>query len=146
MPGQGDLRPPRRGFVVGPDAGHPLTGAGGALLAGAADTGGLFSLIRSHAPAGDHVPRHVHASTDEGFFVLEGEYRVDCGADTFHASAGTFVYLPRGVPHAYTVGPTPATKLILAVPAGIEDFFVDLDAGLSADDVMHRHGVTFLPS
>jgi hypothetical protein len=42
---------------------------------------------------------------------------VDCGADSFPATVGTFMYLPRGVPHSYTVGPAPAAKLILTVPA-----------------------------
>jgi len=146
MPDDDGPSRPSRGFTIGPDGGQPLLGAGGTLLAGAADTAGLFSLVRSHAPAGDHVPRHVHADTDECFFVLHGTYQVDCGDDSFHATAGTFVYLPRGIPHGYTVGPVPASKLILAVPAGIEDLFTDLGTGLSAEEITRRHGITFLPS
>jgi len=36
------------------------------------------------------------------------------------------------------------SKLILAVPGGIEAFFDDLAAGVQLDDLTHRHGVRFL--
>ncbi|MQA17684.1 MAG: cupin domain-containing protein [Pseudonocardiaceae bacterium] len=133
-----------RGFVVSPDGGLPLPAAGGVVLASSADTGGHFTLIRSHAPAGDQVPLHIHAAEDECFYVLEGDYSITCGDDIFHAGPGAFVYLPRQVPHGYAVGTTAATKLILAVPAGLEAFFDDLAAGLSTDEITHRHHVTFL--
>ncbi|MQA05194.1 MAG: cupin domain-containing protein [Streptosporangiales bacterium] len=135
---------PARGFVVAAGQGSALPGAGGEVLASAADTGGLFSLIRSHTPAGDVVPLHVHSGTDECFFVLEGRYDIVCGDDSFHAEPGSFVYLPRGVPHRYTVGESPAVKLILSVPGGIESYFTDMGSGADAEELTHRHGVTFL--
>lgn len=60
----------RSGFVVSAGGGRPVTGAGGSLLASAADTGDAFSLLLSHAPTGDHVPRHVHDAVDEAFYIL----------------------------------------------------------------------------
>lgn len=133
-----------RGFVVSPDDGLPLPAAGGVVLASSADTAGRFTLIRSHAPAGDQVPLHIHADEDEYFYVLQGSYSITCGDDTFQAEPGAFVYLPRQVPHGYSVGTTAAAKLILAVPAGLEAFFDDLAAGLIPDEITHRHHVTFL--
>lgn len=69
-----------------------------------------------------------------------------CGTDRRRkAGLQDFVYLPRGVPHAWTVtGTWAATKLILAVPGGIESFFDDLGAGVTMDNPRHRHGVRFL--
>lgn len=133
-----------RGFVVRPEEGLALPAAGGQVLASAANTGGLFSLIRSHAPAGDQVPPHIHSSMDECFFVLDGTYKITCGEEGFEATPGSFVYLPRGVPHSYTVGAEAAAKLILTVPGGIENFFADFESGLDPEEMMHRHGVTFL--
>lgn len=133
------------GFLVAADGGRPLPAAGGVILAGSADTAGRFSLLRSHSPALDRVSLHVHRDMDECFYVLDGDYSIECGGETFDATTGSFVFLPRGVPHAYTVGPLGGTKLILAVPGGIEDFFTDLDAGMSLDELEHRHAVSFRP-
>jgi len=64
------------GFVVTAGGGRPVPGAGGSLLASAADTGGVFSLLLSHAPTGDRVPRHVHDTLDEAFYILDGQYHI----------------------------------------------------------------------
>lgn len=132
------------GFVRRAGEGPLLPGAGGSVLAGAVDTDGSFSLLLSHAPAGDAVPLHTHALESESFFVLAGTYQIDCGNETFEAGEQHFVHLPAGVPHAWrVVSETQGTKLILAVPGGIEAFFDDLVAGMSVDELTHRHGVQF---
>ncbi|GAB2758893.1 hypothetical protein GCM10027020_09040 [Nocardioides salsibiostraticola] len=134
-----------KGFVRHAGEGPPLPGAGGSVLAGAAETDGAFSLLVSHAPVGDGAPLHTHAQESESFFVLGGAYQIECGDERFQAREHDFVYLPAGVPHAWrVVGDTPGSKLILAVPGGIESFFDDLAAGVSIDDLTHRHGVHFL--
>jgi len=114
------------------------------LLASAAETGGAFSLLLSNAPAGDHVPLHVHDTVDEAFYLLDGQYRVHCGEQTWSAAAGDFVFLPRRIPHSYDVVDGPARKLILAVPGGIENFFEDLLSGVDPATINHLHGVRFL--
>ncbi|MHB8452892.1 MAG: cupin domain-containing protein [Mycobacteriales bacterium] len=77
--------------------------------------------------------------------MLAGRYRILCGERIFEAGAQDFVHLPRGVPHAWQVlGDTAGSKLILAVPGGIEDFFEDLAANTSMEELTHRHGVRFL--
>lgn len=121
-----------------------MPGAGGSLLASAAETGGAFSLLVSNAPAADHVPRHVHDTVDESFYILDGQYRIHCGEQEWTAAAGDFVFLPRGVPHSYDVIHGPARKLILAIPGGIENFFDDLLNGVDPTTITHRHGVKFL--
>jgi len=53
------------------------------------ETAGRFGLIESHQ-VGD-VPLHVHERDDEAFYILEGEYEIRCGEETFEAGPGTFV-------------------------------------------------------
>ncbi len=134
-----------KGFVLHAGTGPELPGAGGSVLAGAAQTDGAFSLLLSHAPAGDAAPLHVHDKESESFFVLAGQYQIQCDEEVFEAAEYDFVYLPRGIPHAWQVVSADAgTKLILAVPGGIEDFFHELANGASLEDLTHRHGVRFL--
>src|SRR5215217_7868327 len=52
----------------------------------------------------------------------EGEARFQIGEETIEASAGSFVFGPKDVPHTYTVDSGPARILFLLSPAGFEEF------------------------
>lgn len=88
----------RRGFMTAPGEGESLPTAGGHALALAAQTDGRLTVIDSRVGPHDETPLHVHAGMDEAFYIIDGAYTVRCGDDTFEASAGCFVYLPRGSP------------------------------------------------
>jgi len=46
------------------------------------------------------------------------------GEDLHHLAAGSFIYLPRGVPHAFRVtGTTPVRFLSFDTPAGLMDLY-----------------------
>jgi quercetin dioxygenase-like cupin family protein len=74
------------------------------VLASAEQTGGASSLMEERLPRGTEPPAHVHHREDEAFFVLEGSMTVPVGDETFPATAGSFVFCPRDVPHLLTVG------------------------------------------
>ena len=57
-------------------------------------------------PAGFGPPPHLHRREDEALYVLEGQMSVSCGEQTWTATPGSFVLLPRGIPHAFTVDAT----------------------------------------
>jgi quercetin dioxygenase-like cupin family protein len=84
------------------------------------ETGGRYTLIEVLDPEGEG-PLHVHHREDEGFWVLEGELTFQIGEDTIKASAGSFLFGPRGVPHAYTVDAGPARLLFILSPPGFEE-------------------------
>jgi len=91
------------------------------------DTGGMYALTDSVVPPQGEAPLHVYHREDEAFWVLEGELEILVGEDTFRASAGSFVRLPKGVRHTYkNVGMRPARVLALIVPAGLEKFFEEV--------------------
>ena len=52
---------------------------------------------------GEEPPLHTHNGEDEIFYVLSGELTVTCGEDSFDAGPMDFVFLPRDVPHSYTI-------------------------------------------
>lgn len=67
----------------------------------------------------------MHHTADEAFYILAGRLRGYCGDQTWQATTGSFVWLPRDVPHGYTVeGDEPARVLTITVPAGFERFVV----------------------
>lgn len=96
------------------------------LKATAASTGGAFGLVESLIAPGAAPPMHVHNEEDEAFYVLEGELTFQCGERTARATAGSFVFLPRGVPHGFVVeSDTPVRMLTLLVPGGGERIFAE---------------------
>jgi mannose-6-phosphate isomerase-like protein (cupin superfamily) len=96
------------------------------VKATAASTGGAYGLLESFVAPGFSTPLHVHHREDEAFWVLEGEVSMRCGDRTFRARAGSFVFLPRDVPHAFVVeNNAPARMLTLLTPGGGEGFFID---------------------
>ncbi len=49
------------------------------------------------------------------------------GGDTITASAGDFVYLPRGIAHSFkNAGDGCAKAVVLTTPAGLEGFFAEV--------------------
>jgi len=91
------------------------------------DTRGGFTLVEQIAPPGFGPPPHVHKSEEEAFFLLEGSISVTCGEDSWRVESGGFVFLPRGVPHAFRVGDEgPARLLQITSPAQFEKFMAEV--------------------
>jgi len=94
--------------------------------AAASDTAGAFSVIEIVQRRGGEPPLHVHHREDEAFYLLEGEMTFHVGEQRLQARTGSFVFLPRDVPHSFTVdGDGEAKVLQLSSPPGIEQFFRD---------------------
>ncbi len=56
----------------------------------------------------------------EAFYVLEGTLAYQAGDQLHELAAGSFIYLPQGVPHAFRItGTTPVRFLGLIAPAGL---------------------------
>ena len=96
------------------------------VKAAATQTGGALSIVEFTHPPGFAVPPHIHHTTDEGFYVLEGAMRGSCGDQTWQAASGSFVWLPRGIPHSYAVdGDETLRSLAITLPAGFERFVAE---------------------
>ena len=90
------------------------------FLASGEDTHGQFALIEAVARRGNVPPPHIHHREDEIFYVLEGEVVVSVGDRTIKGTAGTMLFLPRDVPHLFTIESEQSRMLILLTPAGLE--------------------------
>lgn len=103
------------------------------LLATAAETGGAFALVEETVRAGLEPPPHVHTREDEAFYLIDGDVEFQVGERTLRATPGTFVFLPRGVPHAFRVLTPTARLLVLLTPGGFERFFQEMARPLTDD-------------
>lgn len=98
----------------------------GALMrikARAEETGGALGLVEGTFYRGFGPPLHVHHREDEAMYVLEGEIRFRQGEDEFIASPGTWIWHPRGIPHAFKVESETARALVVVTPGGFERMF-----------------------
>jgi len=89
------------------------------------DMQGQFALLEIWGRNGSTPPPHIHHREDEIFYVLEGELTVTVGDRVLKATAGTTVFLPRNVPHSFTIDSAEGRMLVMLSPAGFEGWFKD---------------------
>jgi quercetin dioxygenase-like cupin family protein len=102
------------------------------FLATGEDTHGQFALIEAVARRGNVPPPHIHHREDEIFYVLEGEVVVSVGDRTIKGTAGTMFFLPRDVPHSFTIESEQSRMLIMLTPAGLEGWFKEFSVPAQA--------------
>ena len=118
-----------RAIVMGPGDGQTVANpARGGLTykARSGQTGGALTAWESTAAPGEGPPLHLHVNEDECMYVLEGQLRLRLDDTDHTAPAGSFVFIPRGLPHAWqNTGAGPARVLFVFTPAspGMERFF-----------------------
>jgi quercetin dioxygenase-like cupin family protein len=119
----------RPGFVTAAGDGQTLTNPAGAALtfmARAEQTGGAMMAFETGAAPREGPPLHTHVREDEVLYVLQGRLRVRLDEEIQEAPAGSFVFIPRGVPHSWqNVGDDQVRFLVVFTPAapGMEQFF-----------------------
>jgi quercetin dioxygenase-like cupin family protein len=101
-------------------------GALSTIKASAETTAGRVAVTENWAPRGHGSPLHVHHNEDEWFYVLAGELTFWVDGQVTTATAGSFVYGPRDVPHTFIVSSDEARFLLVVEPAGFENFLLEL--------------------
>jgi mannose-6-phosphate isomerase-like protein (cupin superfamily) len=92
-------------------------------------------VLEMTLPVGHAPPLHVHDTLDDTWYLLEGRMAARCGDDEYVVEAGTWVSMPRGVPHAFRViGDRPARILVVHDHAAFRDFVREL--GTPTDELV----------
>jgi quercetin dioxygenase-like cupin family protein len=76
---------------------------------------GFCSVVEVVMRRGEEPPLHVHAYEDELYFALEGDLTFYVGQDVFEVSPGDAVFLPRTVPHCFSVSRTSGLARLLLI-------------------------------
>lgn len=92
-----------------------------------------WTMLESQMRAGHAPPLHLHRGDDEAFYVLEGSMAFRRGEETLHLVAGAAVVVPRGVPHAFRVGPRGAKALQIATGPQLAAFIREAGEPATAD-------------
>jgi quercetin dioxygenase-like cupin family protein len=128
--------------------GEGVAGFDASVKASKNSTAGAFTMIESRTAGG--APWHVHTREDEFLYVVNGTLKVSCGQDVFRAEPGAFVFLPRGIAHAWDVASEgKATVLMMTVPAMLEEFLREFHSASgqdARDRVAEKYGIQFLRS
>lgn len=123
--------------LVAPQAGElvDLGGLGVHFKVPGELTGGAFSIVEHPVEPGVVVEPHTHQNEDELSYVLEGTIWARIGDREVEAPAGSYLWKPRGVMHAFwNPGPAPARIIEIISPAGFERFFAELADELARDE------------
>jgi quercetin dioxygenase-like cupin family protein len=110
-----------QGIVVLPEEGQVSSMTPGRaialkLLGGA--TGDSIMMFEETVPAGTKSTFHLHHDSDEVAYVLSGEVTFMIGDEVTVGGAGTYAFMPRGVPHAWkSTGAETGRVLFLYTPA-----------------------------
>ncbi len=117
-------------ITIGPTDGQSISVVGDTyrILAGGGETGGAFAAIDMLIPPGGGPGPHAHAAIHETFFVMDGEVEVTSEAGTYTARKGSYVLIPKGgIVHSFKNKTDKLAHLLCTVvPAGIEDFFLEV--------------------
>src|ERR671925_189985 len=105
-------------FKVGAGEGdaRDVLGSVDVVKASADQTGGSVGLIEWDETKGSGPPLHVHSREDEAYFIVEGDVTFFIGEQDLQASAGTFVFAPRGLPHSWSIESDHAIGLQFIIP------------------------------
>ncbi len=87
-------------------------------------TGDLEDYFLLTVPASGGAPLHVHHKNDETLHVIQGVFSFEVDGKVMDAPEGTFVFIPRGVPHKFSnTGTEPGKMVGTFTPAGTFEFF-----------------------
>ncbi len=85
-------------------------------------------------PPGVATPLHRHSREAEAFYLLDGRMDYRAGDEDHELSAGCFIYLPPGIPHAFRIrGEHPARFLAMIEPGGLLHLYDEV--GIPATDL-----------
>lgn len=90
--------------------------------------GAALAVVDTVVPPGNGQAEHVHEDTDESFYVLDGEFLVCAGDESFVIKPGDYALVPRGMSHHWKNVSTGTSRMIrMYTPVGHERYFFEIN-------------------
>ena len=110
------------------------------------ESNGQYFAMEARVPPDAGPPPHIQNREEEAFYVLSGEVVFYVDGQRVSGKPGTFLHVPRGVPHRFKNESATEVKLLIWFgPAGIEKM---MDRMAAAPDnyvaIGAEHGVEFV--
>lgn len=150
------MAPDEVGYVSASGEGklqHAL-GVGVRTKATNTDTFGRFEIIEAEFPEGTGFPPHVHNASDEGFYILEGEFTCQVGDQEVTLRAGAFAFAAKGLVHGFqNAGAGTARVLAWLIPgSGMDGMMAELSRLPAGEpdmsvigEILHRYDTDLAP-
>ena len=114
------------------------------------------AVLETVAQPGEPAPLdHVHASYDEVFYVIEGQFEFRIGDDVVSAGPGAVVSVPRGNAHTFkNCGDEAGRVLIVGAPGRVAQMLEDIGEMVASPEtigpdslprVYERHDTILVP-
>jgi quercetin dioxygenase-like cupin family protein len=127
-------------------------GSGGSVVMkveGSHSNGRLTVYEFTMPPRTAGPPTHIHDHWDEVFYVLSGDVTFFLDGEEYLVPTGGSIFVAGRVPHTFwNAGDRPATNLTMLTPSGLENYFDDVSAALTAGApeaevhaLMAKHGI-----
>jgi quercetin dioxygenase-like cupin family protein len=110
------------------------------ILVSAEQTNNSLFIAELNFLPGSEPPRHVHTVEDEFIFIKEGEVTFFCGDDIIQAKPGDSVFLPKNIPHHFTITSPCAKGLFVTTPANFGAFFKMISAPYVGNEIPEVQG------
>jgi len=105
------------------------------LLATGDQTAGSIAVVEVTVRPGGGVPPHIDNNEAIGWYVLDGSLVFMVEGEEQTLDAGAWIYSPKGVLHTFrNASERQARALLLALPAGLDDFFREAGRAIGPED------------
>ena len=115
------------------------------IVAGGADTGGVYSAIEATISGADGLGVRKHTREDISVLVQEGSVRLRVGERIVDLNKGDFSRIPRGTAHEIQATGQPARLLLIASPSGLDRAIAALSQAPNLDamrEAVIQHGIS----
>ncbi len=99
---------------------HELFGQIAFQLMTGAESGGQLGMTLTEGPRSAPIPAHVHESTYEAIYCLDGRLRVTIEGEEHLMTCGDFISIPAGTEHTYALEAHLTRFASMYGPSGVE--------------------------
>jgi quercetin 2,3-dioxygenase len=119
---------------------HTLFGQTSFQLMTGAESGGQLGMTVTEGPRGPATPTHIHQSTYEAVYCLDGRLRFTVDGIEHLLTGGDFLSIPSGSEHSYVMEAQLTRFASMYGPAGVERFY-ELAGEVAEQQIFPEHAV-----